>query len=415
MYEFDNNTNPQLSPEIMRQIHAIELKKPTMIYTAAHIDKLLGQLNDVLVRHCGIYPYNKKDVAFVAKQYSLYITSGNEESNKNLVYGAIASFKRLTKQKPHILMCDTNDLPFLNYLNQLNINNDADVDVLPNNIQGNAVGKIIEKAIRPNRTCLLIVSYANTIFGSINNIAKIGELAHKYKVPLHVNCTYPFGNIKINPYENNMDSFYMDFSNIGGSKAFGILGIKKNLLDGYQLDKAVVEFSPTIDHTKIDPVSLQIAINTINAVYNGKKTRIAKQKKIRTTLLKLLRKSFNIASLLEWLKGATNFIDGRRSFIVLYIGEDPTAVCQNILTLVPLGFSDTEKSALNELANYDQIDKAVIANYKTMYADLFKKANKSIAILDTLYTLSWNEKINIAQATAYVNKIKKICSPIKDT
>lgn len=408
MYDFDNNTNQQLSAEIMRQIHVIELKKPTMIYTAAHIDKLLAQLNDVLIKHCGIYPYNKKDMSFVAKQYSLYITSGNEESNKNLIYGAISSFRRLTKHRPHILMCDTNDIPLLNYLNQLKLNNDADIEVLPNNVQGNAVTKIIEKAIRPNQTCMIIINCANTIFGSINNVSKIGELAHQHKIPLHVNCTYLFGNAKINPYENNMDSFFMDFSNIGGIKSFGILGIKKNLLDGYQLDKAVVEFSPTIDHTKIDPVSLQIAINTINAIYNAKKTRLAKQKKIRAALLKLLRKHFNVATLLDWLKGTDNFVAGKRSFIVLYAGDDSNLICQNIITLVPLGLNEREKAKFAELANYDYVDKAVIANYKTMFADIFKKANKNIINLDTMYTLSWGDKINMAQVASYINGIKKI-------
>jgi hypothetical protein len=58
MVDFDQNSNPQLPDEIMKQIHAIELKKPTMIYTSSHTDKLLGQLNDSLIKNCGIYPYN---------------------------------------------------------------------------------------------------------------------------------------------------------------------------------------------------------------------------------------------------------------------------------------------------------------------------------------------------------------------
>jgi hypothetical protein len=407
MLDFDHNTNPQLPTELMKQIHSIELKKPTMIYTSSHIDKLLGQLNDLLIRNCGVYPYKvSKEADFVARQYSLYITSGNDESNKNLVYGAITSFKRITKNKPHVIMCETDNVLLLKYLNQIKINDDADVEIVSINVQGNSITKIIEKAIKPGKTCLIIISCVNTIFGSMNNISKIGEIAHKHSIPIHVNCSYIFGSVKINPYENNMDSFAIDFSQIGNVTNFGILGIKKELLDGYQLDKAAHDFSPNISN-KIDPISLQISINTISAIYGTRKMRLAKQRKTRTLMLKLFKKSFNVLSLMEWLKNGKD-VEGKRTIVFLFIGTDNSTTCNNILSFIPIGFSDAERKKISQLANYDKIDKMIIYHYKTIFREVFKKANKDIGILDHMYTLSWDDKITATHVTNYVKLFKKI-------
>ena len=412
MVDFDQNSNPQLPDEIMKQIHAIELKKPTMIYTSSHTDKLLSQLNDSLIKNCGIYPYNTSSESaknFIARQYSLYLTSGNDESNKNLIFGAISSFRRITKNKPHIIMCETDNVPLLKYLNQLKINNDADIELVSINVQGNSITKIIEKSIKPGKTCLIIVSSANTVFGSVNNITKIGEIAHKNKIPIHVNCNYSFGSAKINPYENNIDSFVLDFSLIGGIHNFGILGIKKDLLDGYQLDKAVTEFSTSIYVNKIDPISLQIAINTITAIYSSKKSRIGKQKKTRTLLIKLLKKSYHVISFMDWLKCANPDVDSqKRTIVVLFMGEGAIG-CPNILSFIPIGFLDAELKKITQLANYDKIDKIIVYQYKTIFREVFKKSGKDIFILDHIFTLSWNEKISTTQITNFVKQLNQIC------
>ena len=412
MLEFDNLTNPQVSPEVVRMIHQIELKKSTAIYTSAHIDKLLGNLNNLLTKYCGIYPYDPKHVNFISKQYILYVTSGNEESNKNLIYAAISSFRRITKHKPHIIVCDLNDESLLQYLNQLKINHDAEVEVAAVNVYGTTISKIIDKMIKPKRTCLIVVNCANTMFGTLNNIAKIAEVAHTRKVPIHVNCTYLFGTHRLLPYENGMDSFVMDFAQVGGIKNFGILGIKKNLLDGYQLDKAIVELAPTINQSKLDPISLQMATNAIAALYTNRVSRLAKQKKIRTGFLRVFQKSFNLISMMDWLKGTYQLDSILRTFIILAGLPGSTTqtapVCQNIISLIPLGFSAEELAAFGKLAVYSKPDTAIVAIYKTIFGELFKKADKSLDILDNIYILSWGDMFTVQQVTSYIKKIVTI-------
>jgi hypothetical protein len=413
MLDFDNLTNPQISADIVRLIHQIELKKPTAIYTTAHIDKLLGNLNNLLTKYCGIYPYDSKHMNFISKQYILYVTSGNEESNKNLIYAAISSFRRITKHKPHIIVCDLNDVSLLQYLNQLKINNDAEVEVAAINVYGATISKIIDKMIKPKRTCLIVVNCANTTFGTLNNIAKLADVAHAHKVPIHVNCTYMLGTHRLLPYENGMDSFVMDFSYIGGIKNFGILGIKKNLLDGYQLDKAIVELAPTIDQSKLDPISLQMATNAISALYANRVSRQAKQKKIRGVLMRAFKKTFNLISLMDWLKGTYQLDSIRRTFIVLAGPSDTTTspaipVCPNIISIVPLGFSTDELTEFNKLAIYSRPDVDIVSIYKTIFGELFKKAEKSLDILNNIYILSWSDKLTTQQAVNYVKKISSL-------
>jgi hypothetical protein len=211
-----------------------------------------------------------------------------------------------------------------------------------------------------------------------------------------------------------MDSFVVDFSQIGGVKNFGLLGIKKDLLDGYQLDTAIQEFAPTINTTKIDSISLQIAINTISAIYSTRKSRMNKQKKIRTLLLRSFKKYYNVVSLMEWLKSDDTLyqVNGKRTIIILYLGSDAKgSPCNNILSMIPVGFSEIEKKKLMQLSNYDNIDKLVVYHYKTIFREIFKKANKDTAILDHIFTLSWNERVTTSQITNYIKQMNKITVP----
>jgi hypothetical protein len=394
MINLNNNSNPQLSSDVLKKIHSI---KSIIIYTSSHTEKITEQFNELLIKYCGIYSCDE----FEPRNYSLYISSGNDESNKNLIYGAISSFRKITKNKPHILICETDNSSLLNYINQLKINNDADIELIPINVQGNTITKIIEKSIKPNKTCLLIIGFVNHIFGSVNNIKKIGELCHQHKIPMHVNCNYIFGNYKIDPYENNIDSFVFDLSSLGVSSNFGILGIKKQLIEGYQLDKSIPELSIN-NKNKIDPIILQIANNTISTIYTNSKNRITKQKKIRIQLLKELEKKFNILTLMDWIKNPNTQISDKKTIIILYIGDE-NIICANTLSLIPINFTELEHKKISDTIKYDEISKNIIEYYKTIFSDLFKKNDKDINIFNNIYTLSWNDKINAKQINKFIN------------
>ena len=415
---FNQNTNPQVSTETLNYIHSIEFKKTTMIYTSSHKDKLLNNFKDLLLKYCGIHSYSddwanvRQPIGILSKkQYYLYLTSGNTESNKNLIYATVTSFRRITRGKPHIIMCETDNSVLLKYLNQLKTNGEIDLDIVSINVQGCSICKIIEKAIQPGKTCLLCVGFVNSVFGSVNHITKIGELAHKHKIPIHVNANHIFGNMKINPYENNIDSFVMDFSNIGGIKNFGILGIKKELLDGYQLDKSVDEFRPTSASNGIEPISLEMANNTISATYTNRKVKMARIKRTYIILLKALKKQYNVMSLLDYLKSKDRNASGGKKILLVLFLQGSTSVATglyNILSIIPLHLEDLAKKKLISSVNFDKVDKVVQHHYKLIFKDLFKKANSNINLLDNILSLSWNDKMTNAQVNSFVKLLGQV-------
>jgi hypothetical protein len=73
-----------------------------------------------------------------------------------------------------------------------------------------------------------------------------------------------------------------------------------------------------------------------------------------------------------------------------------------------LGFSAEELAAFGKLAVYSRPDTAIVAIYKTIFGELFKKADKSLDILDNIYILSWGDKFTVQQATSYIKKIVTI-------
>lgn len=406
MLYLNQNTDPQLATDILKKIHSIELKKPTMIYTSSHIDKLIDNFKSLLYKYCGIIAasHNIQNNPLIEKQqYHLYITSGNNESNKDIIYAAITSFRRITKNKPHILVCETDNPYLINYLNQLKINNEVDIDLVSINVIGCSIPKIIENAIKPGKTCLIIASYINSIFGSINNIAKIGELAHKYKVPLHVNCNHIFGTNRIDPFENNIDSFVMDFKNIGGIRNFGIIGIKKELLDGYQLDKSSIELKLSQDYTNINPITLEMANNTILNIYSNKKNKNNRIKQIHNQFIKLLNKQYNVVTLIDFFKNNNLEQNTTKKIIILFSTE-----VTNIISIIPINITDIDKKKLKSYIKFDTIDNSIISHYKVIFKNLFLKINSDINLFDNILTISFNERLSNGDIINFMKILKEV-------
>jgi cysteine desulfurase len=84
-------------------------------------------------------------------------------------------------------------------------------------------------------TCIVCVMHANNETGAINNIKKIGAIAHKYNVPYYCDTAQTFNKFPINPIKNNIDAFCISFHKLHGPPGVGALVIKQQLLTGYKL------------------------------------------------------------------------------------------------------------------------------------------------------------------------------------
>ena len=85
----------------------------------------------------------------------------------------------------------------------------------------------VELAIRPD-TILISIMHVNNELGTIQDIQKIGEIAHQHHIPFHVDAAQSAGKIPIDISQLPVD--FMSFSGhkLYGPKGIGVLFAKRN-------------------------------------------------------------------------------------------------------------------------------------------------------------------------------------------
>ena len=84
-------------------------------------------------------------------------------------------------------------------------------------------------------TCLVCVMHANNETGAINNIARIGEIAHAQNVPVLADCVHTFGRYVI----SEVDAATVSFHKIHGPPGVGALIICKKFVEGFRLNPLI--------------------------------------------------------------------------------------------------------------------------------------------------------------------------------
>ncbi len=222
-----------------------------------------------------------KDIMEISN-YSIYFVNNIYEAYILLLHAIIMSYTSV-KKKPHIVVNRMEDPQLLLALKTFSKNGSVIVTYVKSNIYGTINAEEIERAIQKNKTCLIINSFVNYFTGSINNIKKIGELAHRYKVPLFCDCTYAFGKLLIKPNKQNIDILTFDMNYPGLS----CIVINNNLLKGYKLAQHSVRFGPDIENLHVeDSRTYGLAKSIINLLYKGRKSKNKSLVSLKGRLLK---------------------------------------------------------------------------------------------------------------------------------
>jgi hypothetical protein len=388
MLKLNNLSEPIPSPELIKLINKAQSKKKTIIYTTAHIDKLYNEFITLLTTYIGI-----------SNDYKIYITTGGLDATKTYIYAALTAFKKITKQKPNILLCSPENSDIYTYLQQIKINGGTTINSTQVNIQGKPTTPLIEKSIIAGQTCLCIASIGSSIFSTDYSIKNIAEAVHKYRVPLHIDASglVGFSDMRGVP----ADSFYMDFRYILNIN-IGILCINQSIIDGYQLQKIAPDFTKRFIGN-IEPTTIINAITTLKYIYNGRESFFKRCLKLKQTIFTYLTTTYKLINFIDWIKSNNDISD----FIIMGDPNIITSIYTNCLTIIPLNYiSTTLTKQLTQSIQFTSIPKQVINHYKTIFRELFTKCNKPLSIFDNLLVISWNDKMTRNQINGFIKKIK---------
>ena len=159
-----------------------------------------------------------------AKPNEIYFTAGGSESD-NWAGRAVA--EGLSDKGRHIITSKIEHHAVLHTCEYLE-KRGYEVTYLDVDGEGMISPAALEKAIRPD-TVLISVMAANNEIGTIQPVAKIGEIAHARGIFFHTDAVQAYGHVPLNVGEMHIDLLSASGHKLYGPKGVGILYIRENV------------------------------------------------------------------------------------------------------------------------------------------------------------------------------------------
>jgi cysteine desulfurase len=171
------------------------------------------------------------------KQYQIIFTSCASESNAHVITRVCDA--HLAKGIiPHIISSSIEHKSILETIKfhmSMKRCTATFVDPTPS---GHILPADVESAIT-DKTSLITVMWANNETGAVNDIAKIGKIAHKHKIPFYTDAVQAFGKYCLKPLNSDVDGFAVSFHKFCGPVGVGLLVLKRQWIEGSEI-KALI-------------------------------------------------------------------------------------------------------------------------------------------------------------------------------
>lgn len=216
MIYLDNAATTQLDPEVfleMKPYFTEYFGNPSSIYRFAQ-------------KSSGAVERAREELAAAigAKPEEIYFTGGGSEADNWAIKAAAEAGKEkgrhiiTSKIEHHAVLHTCEYLQRQGYdVTYLDVDEDGIIDL-----------EQLKASIRPD-TILISIMAANNEIGSIQPIAKIGEIAREAGVLFHTDAVQAFGHIPLNVEEMNVDLLSASAHKIHGPKGIGFLYVRKTV------------------------------------------------------------------------------------------------------------------------------------------------------------------------------------------
>lgn len=250
MIYFDNNATTIMPVDVKKAlIEWCNQGNPSSGYASAvEARKMMSNFRTYIGKLCGVDPCCPEDrdsnptVNAVNRadpnKYKVIFTSGASESNCMALQSVVDSYSEITGKTPHVVMSAVEHKSLYEMALSYEKRGKITLTLVMPTPSGHIMPKDIEDAITDN-TCIVCVMHANNETGAINDIKKIGAVAHKHNVVFHCDTVQTFGKFPINPLKENVDSMSVSFHKFHGPPGIGVLMIKQQLLLGYKISPMI--------------------------------------------------------------------------------------------------------------------------------------------------------------------------------
>lgn len=236
MIYLDNNAT-SLMPPVVKQamMKWCNQGNPSAGYSSAlAVRSMMEEFRAYIARLCGFEQPGALTAGGSANQYKILFTSGASESNCTFVHGVVTAYAMSTGNKPHIVISAVEHKSLLDMVIMYVSRGVVTATFVAPTPSGHVRPEDVGRAIISN-TCLVCVMHANNETGAINDIKRIGAIAHKHNVPFYSDTVQTFGKFPVNPIMSNLDGFCISFHKLHGPPGVGALIIKQQLIAGYKL------------------------------------------------------------------------------------------------------------------------------------------------------------------------------------